>query len=65
MRMQSLLVAPMVAALALTGCATDGPREQAGTIIGGVLGGVLGSQVGGGHGRTVAIIAGALAGAAI
>ena len=65
MRMQSFLVAPMVAALALTGCATDGPREQAGTIIGGVLGGVLGAQVGGGHGRTVAIIAGALAGAAI
>ncbi|HSJ81075.1 MAG TPA: RT0821/Lpp0805 family surface protein [Thiobacillus sp.] len=65
MRMQSFFVAPMVAALALTGCATDGPREQAGTIIGGVLGGVLGAQVGGGHGRTVAIIAGALAGAAI
>jgi len=65
MRRQFFLVAPLVAALALTGCATDGPREQAGTIIGGVLGGVLGAQVGGGHGRTVAIIAGALAGAAI
>ncbi|MHB0917159.1 MAG: RT0821/Lpp0805 family surface protein [Thiobacillus sp.] len=65
MRMQFFLVAPLVAALALTGCATEGPREQAGTIIGGVLGGVLGAQVGGGHGRTVAIIAGALAGSAI
>lgn len=65
MRTRAFLFMPLVAALALQGCATDGPREQAGTIIGGVLGGVLGSQVGGGHGQTAAIIAGALAGAAI
>lgn len=65
MRTQAFLFIPLVAALALQGCAIDGPREQAGTIIGGVLGGVLGSQVGGGHGQTAAIIAGALAGAAI
>lgn len=65
MRMQTFLAIPLVAALALPGCATQGPREQAGTVIGGVLGGVLGAQVGGGSGRTVAIIAGTLAGAAI
>jgi surface antigen len=65
MRTQAFLSIPLLAALGLQGCATDGPREQAGTIIGGVLGGVLGAQVGGGHGQTVAIIAGALAGAAI
>jgi surface antigen len=64
---QSFLAFPriLIAALALYGCATEGPSEQAGTIIGGVLGGVLGAQVGEGHGRTAAIIAGALAGGAI
>lgn len=65
MNKQSFFILPLVAALALTGCATDGPNQQAGTIIGGVLGGVLGAQVGKGHGRTAAIIAGSLAGAAI
>lgn len=65
MRKQSVLLIPLAAALLLPGCATEGPKEQAGTIIGGVLGGVLGAQVGEGHGRTVAIIAGALAGSAI
>jgi surface antigen len=65
MHMHSFLVIPLVAALTLPGCATQGPREQAGTVIGGVLGGVLGAQVGRGSGRTVAIIAGTLAGTAI
>lgn len=65
MRKQSFLAIPLIAALLLPGCATEGPKERAGTVIGGVLGGVLGAQVGEGHGRTVAIIAGALAGAAI
>jgi surface antigen len=65
MRMRSFLVIPLAAALVVPGCATEGPKEQAGTVIGGVLGGVLGAQVGGGHGRTAAIIAGTLAGAAI
>lgn len=65
MRMQSLLVIPLVAVLGLSGCATDGPNQQAGTIVGGVLGGVLGAQVGKGSGRTVAIIAGTLIGANI
>jgi surface antigen len=62
---RSFLVVPLVAAMVLPGCATEGPKEQAGTIIGGVLGGVLGAQVGSGSGRTAAIIAGTLAGGAI
>jgi len=56
----------LAAALVLSsGCATQGPQEQSGMVIGGVLGGILGSQVGRGPGRTAAIIAGTLAGAAI
>ncbi len=53
------------ASLAMTGCATDRPNEQAGMVIGGALGGILGNQVGRGSGRTAAIIVGTLAGAAI
>lgn len=49
----------------LGGCATQGPQEQAGMVIGGVLGGVLGQEVGRGHGRTAATILGAMAGMAI
>jgi surface antigen len=57
----------LVGALAAAGggCATQGPQEQAGMVIGGVLGGVLGSSVGGGHGRSAATIIGAMAGMAI
>jgi surface antigen len=55
----------LLAGLLVSGCATQGPNEQAGMVIGGVLGGLLGSEVGGGRGRTAAIIAGTMAGAAI
>ena len=41
--------------------ATDGSR-MGGTIVGGLVGGLLGSQVGGGHGRDLAIAAGAVTG---
>jgi surface antigen len=51
--------------VALAGCATQGPQEQAGMIIGGVLGGVIGAQVGEGSGRTAATIIGAMAGMAV
>jgi surface antigen len=54
-----------MAALAVSGCASDRPNEQAGMVIGGALGGLLGNQVGGGSGRTAAIIVGTLAGATI
>ena len=50
---------------AVTGCATQGPQEQTGMVIGGVLGGVLGHQVGRGSGRTVATILGTMVGMAV
>jgi surface antigen len=54
-----------VLALTLTGCATQGPREESGMVIGGLLGGVLGAQTGNRHHRPIAIIAGTLIGASI
>lgn len=63
--MKQLGAAACVALAALAGCATQGPQEQTGMIIGGVLGGVLGHEVGGGHGRTAATILGTMAGVAI
>ncbi len=56
----------LVTALVLYGCAsTMGPKESAGTFIGGVSGALLGSQFGGGHGRLVGVAIGTLAGALI
>ncbi len=40
---------------------TDG-NQLGGTLVGGLVGGLLGSQVGGGHGRELAIAAGAVTG---
>jgi surface antigen len=51
--------------LGLSGCASQGPHEESGMVIGGVLGGLLGAQVGDRHHRNVAIIAGTLIGASI
>jgi surface antigen len=65
MRRNTLIAGALGASLALGGCATDRPNEQAGMVIGGALGGLLGNQVGKGSGRTAAIIVGTLAGAAI
>jgi len=64
MRGQRLLVAALAAPLMFAGCATEGPKEEAGMIIGGTLGGLLGAQADRGA-RTGAIIIGTLAGAAI
>ena len=57
--------AAAVLSLALAGCATQGPQEQTGMVIGGVLGGVIGSEIGRGSGRTAATIIGAMAGMAV
>ena len=47
----------------MIGCSTtDGPNETGGKIMGGILGGLAGSQFGKGHGRLVAVGAGALLG---
>lgn len=64
--MRSLLISAVALSLALAGCATDmGPKETAGTVIGGAGGALIGSQVGGGSGRLVGVAIGTLAGALI
>jgi surface antigen len=59
-----LVVAPLVAAIAASGCSTVS-NEGIGTAVGGALGGILGSRVGKGSGKTAAIIVGSVAGAVI
>jgi surface antigen len=51
--------------VSLVGCAGMGPKEQAGTVVGGALGGLGGAQIGSGRGRTAAIIGGTLLGALV
>ncbi len=65
MKMRNIVVLPLVAAFVLAGCATMGPKEQAGTVVGGVGGALIGSQFGGGTGRLVGVAVGTLAGALI
>ena len=60
-----LITAMLALTLTLAGCATQGPREESGMVIGGLLGGMLGAQAGDRHLRPVAIIAGTLIGASI
>jgi len=62
--MQTAAAAALVLCLGTAGCATDGPQEQSGMVIGGMLGGLLGAQVDRPH-RTTAIVLGTLAGASI
>ncbi len=64
--MQLKSLAPLAAAaLVLAACTDTGPKQTAGTVLGGVGGAVLGSQVGGGSGRIIATAIGTLAGAMI
>ena len=49
----------------VSGCATTGPSEGAGMVIGGIIGGVLGHQVGDGSGQAVATVVGTLIGASV
>lgn len=65
MKRKFLTVAVATLCLALTGCATQGPREESGMVIGGLLGGLLGAQADDHHLRPVAIVAGTLIGASI
>ena len=58
-------LAIVMTAAALTACAQDNQKQQAGTVLGGVLGGVLGSNIGKGDGKTATTIAGVLIGAVI
>jgi surface antigen len=53
----------VLASMVLVGCAGMGPKQTAGTVIGGGLGGVAGSQIGSGSGRIVGASVGTLLGA--
>jgi len=56
----------LIPIITLYGCATTlGPKETAGTVVGGASGAIIGSQVGGGTGRLVGVAIGTLAGALI
>ncbi len=63
--MKRIVALPLLAAFVMGGCATMGPKEQAGTVVGGATGAVIGSQFGGGTGRLVGVAVGTLAGALI
>jgi outer membrane lipoprotein SlyB len=58
-------------AIGLSGCgggtnvASDDCRNIPGAVVGGVAGGLVGSQIGSGHGRDLAIGAGAATGAVV
>lgn len=66
--MQTMLLSSRFTVLVVTcsllaACADRGPKEQAGTVIGGIAGAAVGSLFGKGSGRNVAIAAGTLLGA--
>ncbi|OGQ01088.1 MAG: hypothetical protein A2Z40_01565 [Deltaproteobacteria bacterium RBG_19FT_COMBO_60_16] len=64
--MKRHLILFLIPPLLLYGCtSTMGPKETAGTVIGGVGGAVIGSQFGGGSGRLVGVAIGTLAGSLI
>jgi outer membrane protein OmpA-like peptidoglycan-associated protein len=64
--MKPVLVAPLIATLALAGCTSMGPRQQAGTATGAVAGGLLGGLLGKSPGAAaVGAVAGGIAGSAI
>lgn len=52
----------LISTIALSGCASYGPNQTAGMLVGGVAGGLLGSTIGSGTGQVVATGVGAVAG---
>jgi len=63
--MKSWIAGMLLLPLVFAGCASMGPKEGAGSVIGGVGGAVIGSQFGGGTGRVVGTAIGAVAGVLI
>ena len=59
------MAAALTSALLLTACATGGPNETGGTLLGAAGGALLGSQIGGGSGQIVGAAVGTLGGALI
>lgn len=62
MRAVSTIAAACALSLALAGCETGGPKEDAGLVVGAVAGGIIGSTVGRGTGRIVGAAVGATIG---
>lgn len=62
MKQRMITVTIVAGALLITGCEGLGPKQTAGTLIGGAGGALLGSTIGGGRGRLLAIGAGAVLG---
>ena len=63
--MKSWIAGMLLLLILSAGCASMGPKEGAGSVIGGVGGAVIGSQFGGGAGRVVGTAIGAVAGVLI
>src|SRR5512134_2330149 len=63
--MKTWIAGALALSLLVAGCASTGPKEGAGTVIGGVGGAVIGSQFGGGTGQIIGTAVGAIAGAMI
>ncbi len=64
--MRQIAVLAAILGLLAAGCATDmGPKETAGTVVGGAGGAIIGSQIGGGSGRILGAAVGTLAGVLI
>lgn len=63
MTVKSTFLAATVAAVALAGCQTMGPKQTIGGLGGGLAGGLIGSQIGAGEGNLLAVGIGTLAGA--
>ena len=63
--MKKMLIIGLLPLLILSGCATMGQNEGAGTVIGAGTGALLGSMIGDGDGQIVAVAIGTLAGAIV
>jgi surface antigen len=61
--MRKLLI--IATTICLIGCASNGPKQTGGTLIGGATGALIGSQFGKGTGQLVGVALGALAGSQI
>lgn len=63
--MVNKLVSLSVVVVLLAGCASGGPNQTGGSLIGGAAGALVGSQFGKGHGRLAGVAIGALLGSAV
>lgn len=62
-RKSRLYLFPVLLAVVVSGCATGGQKQTAGTVIGGAAGALVGAQFGSGTGQVVGAAIGAVGGA--